>query len=335
MDLQQRITAFTRLGDVLRNLNDGGRAALAIAAQSENPWFTADNVELSLKGITHFLQRDTLTNWLSRYDFNQVEPKKIGVVMAGNIPLVGFHDFLCVLVSGHTLLAKVSSKDSALITYVANRLCEIEPEFSRHITFTTEQLREVDAVIATGSDNSARYFEYYFRKYPHIIRKNRTSVAILSGTEDQDTLTALGKDVFSYFGLGCRNVSKLFLPESFELSTLLKSWEPYQEVINHHKYANNYDYQKSIALVNKTPFMDNGFVLLLEDYRLVSPVSTVYYQFYKDEVHLRELVNAHREKIQCIVGTISPATVAFGKAQLPEVWDYADNVDTLEFLMRL
>ena len=335
MDLEKRISAFACLGTELENLQHETLTALTQAAKSENPWFTPGNVALSLRGITCFLRKESLTNWLNRYDFSQVAPKTVGVVMAGNIPLVGFHDFLCVLLSGHNIRAKLSSKDSVLITYLTERLIAIEPAFKQHITLTTEQLKGIDAVIATGSDNSARYFEYYFRKYPHIIRKNRTSVAILRGDEDPSTLTELGSDVFSYFGLGCRNVSKVFLPKSFDPAFLLKSWEPYKEVINHHKYANNYDYQKSIALVNKTPFLDNGFVLLLEDERLVSPVSTVYFQYYRNEVHLNEILEPYSNKIQCIVGSTPPATIAFGKSQLPDVSDYADNVDTMKFLLNL
>jgi hypothetical protein len=335
MDIVQRIAAFARLGDELRHLTPSALAALAEGARSENPWFTPANVALSLEGIIKFLNEDTLSKWLSGYDLNKVTPKIIGVVMAGNIPLVGFHDFLSVLISGHCLLAKVSSKDSVLINHVAGKLIEVEPGFSKRITLTAEPFKDIDAVIATGSDNSARYFEYYFGKYPHIIRRNRTSVAILNGKENKQELTELGKDIFSYFGLGCRNVSKLFVPASFELPTLLKSWEPYQEVINHHKYANNYDYQKSIALVNKTPFLDNGFVLLVEDERLVSPVSTLYFQYYQNEEHLNDMIRPHQEKIQCLVGSTLLATIPFGKAQLPEVWEYADNVDTMDFLLKL
>ncbi len=335
MTIEQRISAFTNLGDELRTMQPDAFTRLTDAAKSENPWFTAANIALSLQGITRFLLKETLTNWTSQYDFNQGSAKKIGVVMAGNIPMVGFHDMLCVLISGHHLVAKLSSKDSVLIKFLVGKLSDIEPRFKGKITLTSDQLRDVDAVIATGSDNSARYFEFYFRKYPHIIRKNRTSVAVLNGDEDQPTLTALGEDVFSYFGLGCRNVSKLYLPESYNLSKLLQCWEPFQKVINHHKYANNYDYQKSIALVNKVPFYDNGFVLLLEDERLVSPIATVFYQYYRNEPHLHDLLNIHAEKIQCIIGSPPPATVAFGKAQLPEVWEYADNIDTLNFLLNL
>jgi hypothetical protein len=335
MDTDQRIAAFARLGDELRNLSAAEVTTLAEAAVSENPWFTPPNVTLSLEGIIKFLHEDTLSKWLSGYDLSQVAPKIIGVVMAGNIPLVGFHDFLCVLISGHSLVAKVSSKDSVLINYVAGKLIQVEPAFGKRITLTDEPFKKINAVIATGSDNSARYFEYYFGKYPHIIRKNRTSVAILSGNESKQELTELGKDIFSYFGLGCRNVSKLFVPESFELPALMESWEPYREVIHHHKYANNYDYQKAIALVNKTEFLDNGFVLLLENERLVSPVSTLYFQYYQSHDHLNDMIKTNNEKIQCLVGSTPPATVPFGKAQLPQVWEYADKVDTMDFLLKL
>ncbi|QOI97921.1 MAG: acyl-CoA reductase [Flammeovirgaceae bacterium] len=335
MDLLQRITAFASLGNELRQLSPEKLASLGSDAQAENPWFTPDNVALSVQGITYFLQKDKLTKWVMQYDFDHTIPKNIGVVMAGNIPLVGFHDFLCVLISGHSITAKLSSKDVVLMQYVTRQLIEIEPQFGQRILLTSEPLKKIDAVIATGSDNSARYFEYYFKKYPYIIRKNRTSVAILTGNETNEELIALGKDVFSYFGLGCRNVSKLLVPESFDLARLLQCWEPYREVINHHKYANNYDYQKSIALVNKTPFLDTGFVLLFDNEGIVSPIATVYYQPYRTLPQLNELLEKHRNKIQCVVGMNTPAAVPFGKAQLPEVWEYADNVDTLQFLKNL
>jgi hypothetical protein len=261
--------------------------------------------------------------------------RTVALVLAGNIPLVGFHDLLCVLVSGHRAQLKLSSKDSRLMMYLIKHLLWLEPEFEKYITIKESKLEEFDAVLATGSDNSSRYFQQYFGKYPHIIRKNRTSISILNGFESTDQLQALGKDVFTYFGLGCRNVSKVFVPQEYDFKPLLDSWSTYQEIINHHKYINNYDYQKSILLVNRTPFLDNGFVLLQESDRLVSPISVLYYERYSSTVDLQQKINSNAEKIQCIVGNSKPATVPFGKAQIPEVWDYADQIDTLKFLSEL
>lgn len=335
MNIQSRASAFVQLGVRLQQLSGEPLNTLAESARLENPWFTKQNVNLSLRGIMQYLQQSNLMQWLSQYDFNHVTPKVIGVVMAGNIPLVGFHDFLCVLLSGHNIRAKVSSKDSVLIRHLVDELVAIEPRFRHRIVLTSDPLAGIDAVIATGSDNSARYFEYYFRKYPHIIRKNRTSVAVLTGTESDKDILELGQDIFSYFGLGCRNVSKLFLPCSFDLSRLLNVWEPYRDSILHHKYANNYDYQKSILLVNQTPFLDNGFILLVQSDKLVSPIATLYYEFYENTQEVKRWLTQNQEKIQCVVGNTEPASVSFGNAQFPRVWEYADNVDTMKFLAAL
>jgi hypothetical protein len=251
--------------------------------------------------------------------------------MAGNIPLVGFHDFLAVLISGHSILVKLSSKDSVLISWLADQLIQIDQRFSSRIHFA-ERLKNFDGIIATGSDNSSRYFTYYFGKYPNVIRKNRTSCAVLTGKETDSDLLTLGKDVFTYFGLGCRNVSKVYMPKSFEPTRLLQAWEPWKDIIHHHKYCNNYDYQKSILLVNRIPFFDSNFVLIQENERLVSPISVVYYEFYEDEGSLALKLAESKNKIQCVVGHATPASVPFGKAQSPSLGDYADQIDTLKFL---
>jgi hypothetical protein len=246
---------------------------------------------------------------------------------------VGFHDFLSVLISGRKLKAKLSSQDSVLLAHLADRLIEIEPAFKGQIQWD-ERLHHIDALIATGSDNTARYFEYYFRNIPHIIRKNRSSCAVLKGSETIAGLHALGVDVFSYFGLGCRNVSKLYVPSGYDFIELLQTWEVSPKNIDHHKYANNYDYQKALLLVNKIPFFDNGCVLLREETALVSPVSVLYFEYYSDLHDLHQKIEVHREKIQCIVsedGWFKNSEV-FGHAQFPDVRDYADQIDTLKFL---
>jgi hypothetical protein len=306
---------------------------LAEQVARENPWFTKENVRMAIDGIIKLLQRKKLEQWVASYELRDQE-KKVALVLAGNIPMVGFHDLLSVLISGNKALIKPSSKDSVLLKYIIQKLHEIEPAFQERIELA-EQLKNFDAVIATGSDNSARYFDYYFGKYPNIVRKNRTSVAILRGNESENDLAALGIDVFSYFGLGCRNISKLFVPAGYSFNTLFPTWEIYQPIIHHHKYCNNYDYQKSIMLVNQMPFLDNGFVMLHESTRMVSPISVVYYEQYKDEEDLSKKLAAVENKIQCIVGNDNRAFLPFGKAQSPEVWDYADGVDTMKFLTNL
>jgi len=338
MNLDQRITAFVKLGQRIATLSNEDFKTLHDKAAQKNPWFTADNVRIALRGISKFLVEDTLRAWTSTegYSLTPAQPRHVGVAMAGNIPLAGFHDFLSVLIAGHKLHAKLSSQDSVLISFLSETLQQHEPNFASYISFQ-ERLNGVDAVIATGSDNTSRYFEYYFRNIPHIIRKNRSSCAVIMGEEDQAQLTSLGRDVFSYFGLGCRNVSKLFVPEQYSFIPLLDSWEGYKEISNHHKYANNYDYQKSILLVNQVPFLDNGFVMLTEHKNLVSPISTLFFEHYKDLPDLYDKLNLHSDKIQCMTSANSwfKESVSFGQAQFPEVADYADKVDTLKFLSAL
>jgi len=334
MTRNERVKAFASLGEFLDHLSATDFQTITSNTGAQNPWFTEENVRLALHGISSFLKKEKLARWLDEYTLTEGPPKKVALVLAGNIPMVGFHDILCVLLSGHSAMLKLSTKDTYLIKTILNKLIEIEPRFEPLIIYA-DQLKGFDAVIATGSDNSARYFDYYFGKYPHIIRKNRTSIAVLDGTETRDELEALGHDVFSYFGLGCRNVSKLFVPAGYTFNTLFESWKPFENIIHHHKYCNNYDYQKSILLVNKIPFLDNGFVMLNENERLVSPIAVVYYSQYNDSTDLVNQLTSSAEKIQCVVGKRKPAFVAFGKAQYPEPWDYADQVDTLRFLTTL
>lgn len=335
MTLDQRIFAFHQLGSHLHELSEEAFETLHETVRQENPWFTKDNVRMALKGIEQFLREDELKKWASAYSLHPATPKTIALVLAGNIPLVGFHDFLCVLISGHKAQLKLSTKDSTLFRYIIKHLVWFEPGFKAYIYSKEDTLENFDAVIATGSDNSARYFEFYFGKYPHIIRKNRTSCAILNGDETDEDLRALGTDIFSYFGLGCRNVSSLYLPHGYDLPRILSSWDEYRPIIDHHKYRNNYDYQKSILLVNGTPHLDNGFVLLQESNRLVSPISVLYYQYYSDGEDLQFKLEANKNKLQCIIGNTSLSTTQFGQAQLPVLWDYADQIDTLKFLDEL
>lgn len=332
MKLEDRIEAFAALGNKIEGLSESERKLIYENAAQYNAWFTAESVRMALTGIRHFLKKENLHAWTSRYPLNDVKEKTIGVAMAGNIPLVGFHDLLCILISGHVVVAKKSSQDSYLITLLTDWLIDLEPRFKSTIRFE-ERLNKVEAVIATGSDNTARYFEYYFRNIPHIIRKNRTSCAVLIG-EDESLLVELGKDVFTYFGLGCRNVSKLYVPEDYSFPGLLNCWEIYQPIIHHHKYVNNYDYQKSIMLVNGIHHYDNGFIMLTESESLVSPISVLFYETYKNLADLNAKIDKQKEKIQCVVSANGwfKDSIPFGKAQLPEVWEYADQLDTMKFL---
>ena len=333
MNLEARIQAFALLGKKIQGLSSGEKEKLYEKATQLNPWFTPASIDLSFNGIAHLLNEKNLSAWASGYNLSTEKEKKVGVAMAGNIPLVGFHDYLCVLLSGNQLVAKLSSQDPFLLTEIHSWLIDIEPQFENKIHFE-ERLKNVDAIIATGSDNTARYFEYYFRNLPHIIRKNRSSCAILMGEESTDHLMEFGQDVFSYFGLGCRNVSKLYVPEGYAFDTLLKTWEPYKAIADHHKYANNYWYQKSIMLMDQIPFLDNGFVILTQKEQLVSPISVVYYETYKDQADLKQKLEIQKDKIQCMVSANGwfEGSVPFGKAQMPELWDYADGIDTMRFL---
>lgn len=334
MKTGERLEALAKLGKYVDAIDRAEIEEIVLKVRNENPWFTAGSVNLALEGIRRYLDAAKLEEWVARYNVDQEHVRTIGVVMAGNIPLAGFHDFLSVLVGGHAVMVKLSSKDTVLPTYLSEKLVEIEPRFASRIALAA-RLKNFDAVIATGSDNSSRYFQYYFGKYPHIIRKNRTSCAVLSGLETEDELRLLGKDVFTYFGLGCRNVSKIYIPEDFDPVHLINAWDIYVDIIHHHKYHNNYDYQKSILLVNKIPFYDSGFVILQENEKLVSPISVVYLERYKNPQDVVARLGAVAEKIQCIVGKTAPANIAFGQAQEPELWDYADQVDTLKFLEKI
>lgn len=329
--MEKRVAAFAELGVRINTLKAPFLEELAYRAGNENPWFTPENVSKAFSGLAILLDQDKLVQWTKPYSFST--PKRVGVVMAGNIPMVGFHDLLCILMAGHHAFAKLSSKDTVLMKYLIEQLISIEPAFDSVITLT-ERLNTAEAVIATGSDNTARYFEYYFRNIPHIIRKNRTSCGILMGEEPGELLRQLGEDVFSYFGLGCRNVSKLFVPTDYDLTHLLDSWASFQPIIQHHKYNNNYEYQKSIMLINQTPFLDTGFVMLHENQAIVSPISVVHYERFADQGDLSAKITRDQNKIQCIVSAEKwyAGSYRFGQAQYPLLTDYADQLDTMKFL---
>lgn len=295
---------------------------------SYNGWFTKENVRKALLNLGDQLTEDNLVDWTTSYKFSE-NPKRIGIIMAGNIPLVGFHDFLCVLCSGHKVVCKLSSNDKTLLPALVAHLIEFCPPLKEYIEFSAGKIGEMDGVIATGSDNSIKYFEQYFGKYPHIFRKNRTSVAVLDGTETKEELNQLGEDIFSYFGLGCRNVSHLFVPDSFEMSRFFEAIVSHGEIIHNNKYGNNYDYHRAVYLMNQIPLLDNNFVLLRESEDLFSPLAVIHYERYKSQDSVKGKLLEHEESIQVVVGN---GFESFGTSQIPSLSDYADGVDVMKWL---
>jgi hypothetical protein len=337
MTFQQRIAAFARLGQFFKQSAGRDDDPVFYKAQIHNPWFTPENIAKAIDAWGDTLTETKLITWLGSYPDEAREPVKVAVIMAGNIPLVGFHDLLCVLISGNTAIVKPSSDDTVLIKWVIEELIRIEPAFEARIIISETRLPEgFDAVIATGSNNTNRYFEYYFRDKPSLLRGSRNSAAILSGNETPEDYLRLGEDIFTYFGLGCRNVSKLYVPEGFDPATFYEGIESFSEVINHHKYANNYTYHKAIFLMNLTPHLDNNFLLLKQDDRIASPLGVMFYEEYDNAESLGRMLEARKNEIQCIVGkSAAPGVLPLGKAQHPELWDYADGVDTLAFLQKI
>lgn len=298
-----------------------------------NGWFTESEVYFSIQSWAKALTQDNLDTWLSAYDISEKTPKTVGLILAGNVPLVGFHDFLSVLITGHKALVKTSSNDKQLLPFLAEYLARVEPSLNDRIEFTDQKLQGFDAVIATGSNNTARYFEYYFKDKPSIIRKNRNSVAVLNGTETHEELVELGKDIFTYFGLGCRNVSKVFVPKDYDFEKLFRAMYEYRDIIHNQKYINNYDYNKAVFLMSNFLVLDNGFLILKEDTSYSSPISAVFYEYYSDLENIKKRLSQDNDLIQCVVSKdLIENSVVFGQTQLPKLWDYADNVDTVAFL---
>ena len=303
-------------------------------SQSHNGWYTPENVYFSIHSWAEALTAENLNQWLSSYIIPIQEPKNVALILAGNIPLVGFHDFLSVLITGNNVLAKTSSNDQHLLPFLAKYLIAVQPELAQSIAFIEGKLEDFDAVIATGSNNTSRYFEYYFKDKPSIIRKSRNSVAVMTGNETKEQLTALGEDIFRYFGLGCRNVSKLFVPKGYSFVPFFEAIFVYQDVIHYEKYANNYDYNKAVFLMSNFKLLDNGFLTLKEDKSHASPISSVFYEFYEDIDELKIRLQAEKEQIQCIVADDNiKDSVPFGQTQNPRLWNYADNTDTISFLL--
>ncbi|HMT75485.1 MAG TPA: acyl-CoA reductase [Chitinophagaceae bacterium] len=332
MKLPYRINLLSGLGNYMLSGEPGWQEAKSKASR-ENGWFTPEFIDIAVQNIvSRFLQKNILEEWTSLLpdDLPEEKVKTVGIVMAGNIPLVGFHDFLSVFVSGHKAIIKLSARDKELIKHLVEKMIEWEPLLEGYIRFE-EMLKGCDAYIATGSNNSSRYFDYYFGKYPHIIRKNRTSVAILTGNETAEELDLLSDDVFQYFGLGCRNVTKLYVPEAYDFIPLLEAFKKYNHLADHHKFKNNYDYNLALHILNKKFYMTNGSILLVESPSVFSPISQLNYEYYKNADDLMKAL-ADSEEIQCITGK---GHIPFGSAQCPAITDYADGADTLAFLKNL
>ena len=336
--LSIKLNCFIQLGKLLSSLNSDEKSSLAARAKYENPWFVEENVLFAISSISSMLEESLIRKFCLEYqalDQKRV-PKRVGLVLAGNIPAVGFHDVLCVLLSGNVVIAKFSKDDRVLMQFLIDKIIEIEPHFKDFIQIV-DLLVDIEAVICTGSDNSARYFESYFGKYPNIIRKNRTSVAVLEGNETAEDLRNLGKDIFTYYGLGCRNVSKLFIPKDQDLTKIIDELEPFSYVIQQHKYANNHTYNKAIYLLNQIEFLDNDFAIFKESEELNSPLSVILIERYTNTAELLERLELVKDKMQCVVSKMSEIEnkVSFGKAQKPHLHDFADGVDTIQFLLEL
>ncbi|WP_445738565.1 acyl-CoA reductase [Mariniflexile sp.] len=352
MQLPQRINAFVKLGEFLSQFSneliqkketvehnavffDGFKHQLKLA-EEHNGWFTAENIRFALQSWVNALTVANLETWLKPYTLHVNSPKRVAIIMAGNIPLVGFHDFLSVLITGHNVLVKQSSSDKHLLPYLAKYLEYVEPGFKGKITFTEAKIENFDAVIATGSNNTARYFEYYFKEKPSIIRNNRNSVAVLTGQETDGDLKNLSEDIFRYYGLACRNVSKLFVPKNYNFDAFFNGMYHWHPIIDKAKYANNYDYNKAVYLMSEFDMLENGFLMIKEDASYASPIATVFYEYYDDANQLKQKLKADTNNIQCIVSKgFMENEIAFGTTQKPQLWDYADSVDSIEFLLAI
>lgn len=346
MTLAQRIDAFVHLGKFLGDFSSHSTKGASPfheklrteinAALHYNGWFTKSNVLFALHQWHLALKKEHLDAWVSTYSFPEEDPKKIAIIMAGNIPLVGFHDVLSVLITGHHALIKKSSNDQRLLPILLEYLISVAPTLSENISYVQHRMAGHEAVIATGSNNTSRYFDYYFKNVPNIIRKNRQSVAILTGTETPEELQLLSNDIFRYYGLGCRNVSKIFVPENYNFNVFFENIYNWKYVINDNKYANNYDYNKAVYLMSGANMLDNNYILVKEDNGLSSPVGVLFYEIYKSKEILLQKLIAEKDQLQCVVGKdLDMNTIGFGHTQHPELWDYADGVDTVDFLLKI
>jgi len=346
-DFKERLIAFSELGTLFKENVDKKEnkkfpewdtvlEKTLIESKSYNSWFTIDNIKLSLKNWSNSLQENIISDWLSKYNIEDKSSKKIAIIMAGNIPAVGFHDLLCSLLLNFDCIVKLSSEDKLLIPFIVKFLESRNEKLKNKVTFESEKLKDFDGVIATGNNNSHRYFDYYFSKYPNLLRKTRHSIAVLDGKESDNDLSELSNDIFNYFGLGCRSVSKVFIPYGYDLDLLFNAFFRHKEVVNHNKYVNNFDYNKAVYLMSKEKFIENGFIILKEESKLGSPIGCLFYEFYNDKKEITKLINNNSDSIQCVVSNINFNTnIKFGQTQCPNISDYADNNDTIKFLLKI
>jgi len=346
-DFKERLIAFSELGTLFKENVDKKEnkkfpewdtvlEKTLIESHSYNSWFTIDNLKLSLKNWSNSLQENIISDWLSKYNIEDKSSKKIAIIMAGNIPAVGFHDLLCSLLLNFNCIVKLSSEDKLLIPFIVKFLESRNEKLKNKVTFESEKLKDFDGVIATGNNNSHRYFDYYFSKYPNLLRKTRHSIAVLDGKESDNDLSELSNDIFNYFGLGCRSVSKVFIPYGYDLDLLFNAFFRHKEVVNHNKYVNNFDYNKAVYLMSKEKFIENGFIILKEESKLGSPIGCLFYEFYNDKKEITKLINNNSDSIQCVVSNINFNTnIKFGQTQCPNINDYADNNDTIKFLLKI
>jgi hypothetical protein len=349
MNLYQRVKALEKLGKILGSIGENRSwkgfdlgiteneyntlEELTRSVRIFNGWFTEKEVKNSFKAWGNQLSSENIEKWIKSYVLDDIESsKEVGIIMAGNIPLVGFHDYVCCYIAGYRSKIKLSSDDDKLFPAILNILNHFDNTVKERSEIVIAQLKGIDGIIATGSDNTSRYFEQYFEKYPNIIRRSRTSVALITGTESEEDLQGLANDVFAFYGLGCRNVTKVFLPKGYDLDNLFKAFFPFQYVSENNKYANNYDYHKAVFMMEQYDLLENGFLIMKEDQSLHSPIGTLYYEYYNDANSIQEHLKQLDENIQCVV---SQKDIPFGKAQNPELWDYADNIDTMDFLLDL
>ncbi len=330
MNLAERIDLMVELGKYLKSDKEDWKVVTNTAFE-KNGWFTPEFITHSVNNIVQeFLQKDKLQGWAKAYYLDDnITPKIVGIVMAGNIPLVGFHDFLSVFITGHKQTIKLSSKDEVLLKHIVDTLLLWEPSLNDSISFS-DILKGCDAYIATGSNNTSRYFDYYFGRFPNIIRRNRTSIAILNGKETAEQLNSLADDVNVYFGLGCRNVTKIYIPQGYDFVPLLNAFKKYSYFSDHTKYRNNYDYNLALLIMNNVYYMTNESIILVENEEFFSPISQLNYSFYTDINEVNQTLE-NNKNLQCFVG----ANIPFGQAQQPSLFSYADGVDTMQFLLSL
>ncbi len=336
MNQEQVLTCFAALGKSLSDTSGTARVPFIEKAVQQNPWFTKEFILVAWDNLQEMLEEKALFGWAKSYSYT-ANPKVIGIVAAGNIPLVAFHDILCVLVAGHKAKVKLSSKDKVLYSWLVEEIKALDAEVAEHIELTEEALKNIDAIIATGSNNTSRYFEYYFDRYPHIIRKNRNSLAVLDGTESADELSRLADDIFLFFGLGCRNVSFLLVPENYDFDLLFKASEKWQHLMHHHKYANNISYHRSVYLLAQEPFLTNDLLILKQQNTLASPIGVLNYQYYDNKKAVENFIHAREHEIQCVLSKTkwTSFTYPYGDAQKPALSDYADRMDVMQFLSTL